>query len=297
MNSPKKAQPAHRNWQSLSVKPLHEFKKTLEKKKVMKKVVGFGSSIPSMPLKREEKKLDSRFGSYKAKIEEPEVATPRNEHLATHDQVIERLMQSRKSNLVQSRSQENSFVMDGEEKKSPKHLSEREVSISVEEDDGPSNNDDSYKEFIKTDIDQQEEEGQEHQEQSMPSVKLTVADKEQSFDTFSHLRGQDTTAGASIKLAANMLSSSNLQHQGKKTKGPLLSANATHHGGKNFQGIDEIPDENSAIVKNERADTSSHGRWSSDIHDETLTMINSCRNEPVTVIGTQPSGFNDQHRV
>ena len=95
-------------------------------------------------------------------------------------------------------------------------------------------------------------------------------------------------------MAANMLSHSNLQTHGKKAKAPLLSANATHHGGKNFHGIDEIPDENSAIVKNERVDTSSQGRWSSDIHDETLTLMHSCRNEKAMTV--QASKFNDQDR-
>lgn len=138
----------------------------------------------------------------------------------------------------------------------------------------------------------------------MPSVKLTHVDKEHSFDTYSHIRGQDTTAGASIKMAAN-ISHSNLQHHApvKRAKAMLQSANATHYGSKNFQGIEEIAaDENSAMVKNERPDTGSHGRWSSDIHDETLTLVNSVRNEPATATNVMiegaaaTSGFLEQHR-
>ena len=56
------------------------------------------------------------------------------------------------------------------------------------------------------------------------------------------------------------------------------------------------------MVKNERPDTSSHGRWSSDIHDETLTLVNSVRNEPAQAASmaikgaAATSGFDDQHR-
>ena len=52
-----------------------------------------------------------------------------------------------------------------------------------------------FKEFIKTDLDEQLE------DQFEPSIKLTNVDKDPSEDTFSNLRNQDTTAGASIKMA------------------------------------------------------------------------------------------------
>ena len=63
----------------------------------------------------------------------------------------------------------------------------------------------------------------------------------------------------------------------------LQSTNVTHqlYGDKNFQDIEEIQvDDHSAIMKDERGDTSSHGHWSSDIHDETPTVINTVRIEP-----------------
>jgi len=85
-------------------------------------------------------------------------------------------------------------------------------------------------------------------------------------------------------MAAGMLSNSNLQQHlapPNRAKVMLQSAHAAHNGNKNFQDIEEIPaDEHSMLVKDVGADTSSHGRWSSDIHDETMTVMNSVLNEP-----------------
>ena len=63
MNSPSKKRPEQRNYQSLSVKPLQEFKKGLDKRRVIvKKHVGFGSSVPIMaPVRKPESKKSSRF--------------------------------------------------------------------------------------------------------------------------------------------------------------------------------------------------------------------------------------------
>ena len=80
---------------------------------------------------------------------------------------------------------------------------------------------------------------------SVPSVALHVMEHETSFDTYSNLNkmiqvdntqnlsAQNTTAGASVKVAA-VNSQRNLT-----TKPALLTAHATNTG-KNFQGLDEI---------------------------------------------------------
>jgi len=102
--------------------------------------------------------------------------------------------------------------------------------------------------------------------------------KEKSFDTYSQIRitdmnlsAQNTTAGASTKFAATT------NQKSAKMKTLATWANVTQQGSKNFQGIEEIPDENSARVHNDQAENSSQGRWSSDIQDETLTMTHSAR--------------------
>ena len=67
----------------------------------------------------------------------------------------------------------------------------------------------------------------------------------------------------------------NQSHRNLPVRPALLTANATTKGGQNFHGIGEIPDETSALAKREMAASVSQGRWSSDIHDETLTLTNS----------------------
>ena len=92
-----------------------------------------------------------------------------------------------------------------------------------------------------------------------------------------------------------MLSFSNLQENlardARKASVTRLS--------KNFHGCEEIRlEENSTvIVKNEHAETSSQGRWSSDImNDETLNFLNSCRmNDAATKKMVDSSGFNEQN--
>ena len=59
-----------------------------------------------------------------------------------------------------------------------------------------------------------------------------------------------------------------------------------------FDGIEEIPaDENSAMVRDEKAATTSQGKWSSDMQDETITLSASLIVEPVAPPRT--SGFPD----
>ena len=91
---------------------------------------------------------------------------------------------------------------------------------------------------------------------------------------------QNTTAGTSYIKVYAASSQRNFD-----IKPAMLTANNT---GKNFAGIEEIPDENSVIVKNEAAASVSAGRWSSDMADETMTVNLSHRDQ-------QPmaSAFND----
>ena len=64
-----------------------------------------------------------------------------------------------------------------------------------------------------------------------------------------------------------------------------------------FHGLEEIPDESSALVKNENRLTTSNGRWSSDMHDETsANLALTHRNEPQTMMLPATSAFNDQSR-
>ena len=141
-----------------------------------------------------------------------------------------------------------------------------------------------------------------NQDSSLPSVKLSIAQdkhdnsgfdtcanlKNVNFGDASNLSAQNTTAGASVKVAA-VNSQRNLN-----TKPVMLtSANNT---GKMFAGIEEIPDENSAVVQNEQAATNSQGKWSSDMQDETLTLTHSLINEPVGMTMPRTSGFLDQNR-
>ena len=64
------------------------------------------------------------------------------------------------------------------------------------------------------------------------------------------MSAQDTTAGCSFK--ANVVNLNSTREL--KSKQVLFStaAHATHGGGKVFQGLEEIPDENSVIVKHEQ---------------------------------------------
>ena len=110
---------------------------------------------------------------------------------------------------------------------------------------------------------------------SVPSIKQGSCFE--GYEDCSHLRMQDTnlsgcqnTTGATVKVP-----SVNQSHRNLPVRPVLLTANATTKGGKNFHGIGEIPDETSALAKREMAASVSQGRWSSDIHDETLTLTNS----------------------
>ena len=113
---------------------------------------------------------------------------------------------------------------------------------------------------------------------SVPSVTfLNVIENETSFDTYSNcnrrklnehtaqnLSAQNTTADVTVKVAA-VNSQRNLS-----TKPALMTASIAN-AGKNFAGLEEIKDENSAKVGHEV----SNGKWSSDIQDETLTLNTS----------------------
>jgi hypothetical protein len=77
-----------------------------------------------------------------------------------------------------------------------------------------------------------------------------------------NISGNNTTV-SSIKVAG-FNSQLNIKTQG-------LNTAHTKGFGKNFQGIEEIPDENSQ-AKHENMASPSNGHWSSDCADESLTL-------------------------
>ena len=109
-------------------------------------------------------------------------------------------------------------------------------------------------------------------DESVPSVKQI----EGSIGDCSHLLLQDTNLSAANTTGATVVKVTSFNsHRNLAARPVLLTANGTTAKHKNFHGIDEIPDETSALGQNKMAVSVSNGRWSSDIQDETLTLTNS----------------------
>lgn len=127
------------------------------------------------------------------------------------------------------------------------------------------------------------------------SGQQTFLDKDlSSFDTFSNVRCHETIISAqNTTVASNKVTVVKSTHN-IKSKQKLHSANHTTFG-KNFQGIEEIPDENSVLAKNENMATS-QGRWSSDCPDESLNLNSSQTNEQICAVMAHTSAFTDQFK-